>query len=62
MKIKKFFFLGAGVSLAKNLEWVYLNQEKFVIVASSAVLKHLRILEIIPDIILAVDGQKDTDA
>lgn len=56
---KKILFLGAGVSLAKNLEWIYLNQEKFVIVASSAVLKHLRILEIIPDIILAVDGQKE---
>lgn len=55
---KKILFLGAGVSLAKNLEWVYLNQDKFIIVASSAVLKHLRILEIIPDIILAIDGQK----
>ncbi|HJE03666.1 hypothetical protein AAX26_00592 [Aliarcobacter thereius] len=56
---KKVLFLGAGVSLAKNLEWLYLNQEKFVIVASSAVLKHLRILEIIPDTILAIDGQKE---
>ncbi|MCG3685608.1 motility associated factor glycosyltransferase family protein [Aliarcobacter butzleri] len=56
---KKVLFLGAGVSLAKNLEWVYLNQEKFIIVASSAVLKHLRILDIVPDIILAIDGQKD---
>lgn len=56
---KKVLFLGAGVSLAKNLELVYLNQEKFIIVASSAVLKHLRILDIVPDIILAIDGQKD---
>ncbi|WP_418179606.1 6-hydroxymethylpterin diphosphokinase MptE-like protein [Aliarcobacter lanthieri] len=56
---KKILFLGAGVSLAKNLEWIYLNQEKFIIVASSAVLKHLRILNIIPDIILVIDGQKD---
>ncbi|MFX4242241.1 6-hydroxymethylpterin diphosphokinase MptE-like protein [Aliarcobacter butzleri] len=56
---KKVLFLGAGVSLAKNLEWIYLNQEKFIIVASSAVLKHLRILNIIPDIILVIDGQKD---
>jgi len=55
---KKVLFLGAGVSLAKNLEWVYLNQEKFILVASSAVLKHLRILDIIPDIIIALDGQK----
>lgn len=56
---KKVLFLGAGVSLAKNLEWIYLNQEKFIIVASSAVLKHLRILDIVPDIILAIDGQKE---
>ncbi|RBQ26600.1 6-hydroxymethylpterin diphosphokinase MptE-like protein [Arcobacter sp. CECT 9188] len=56
---KKVLFLGAGVSLAKNLEWIYLNQEKFIIVASSAVLKHLRILDIVPDIILVIDGQKD---
>jgi len=55
---KKVLFLGAGVSLARNLEWVYLNQEKFIIVVSSAVLKHLRILDIIPDIIIAIDGQK----
>lgn len=56
---KKVLFLGAGLSLAKNLEWLYLNQEKFVVVASSAVLKHLKILDIIPDIILAIDGQKE---
>lgn len=56
---KKVLFLGAGVSLAKNLEWLYLNQENFIIVATSAVLKHLQILEIIPDIIILLDGQKD---
>jgi len=56
---KKILFLGAGVSLAKNLEWIYLNQEKFILAASSAVLKHLRILDIIPDIIIAIDGQKE---
>lgn len=56
---KKVIFLGAGVSLAKNLEWLYLNQENFIIVASSAVLKHLQILEIIPDIIILIDGQKE---
>ncbi len=56
---KKVLFLGAGVSLAKNIEWLYTNQNKFVIVASSAVLKHLQILDIIPDIIILIDGQKD---
>lgn len=56
---KKVIFLGAGVSLAKNIEWLYSNQNKFVIVATSAVLKHLQILDIIPDIIILIDGQKD---
>lgn len=59
LKNKKVLFLGAGVSLEKNFEWLYLNQEEFIIVASSAVLKHLKILDIVPDIILAIDGQKD---
>ena len=56
---KKVIFLGAGVSLAKNLEWLYLNRNNFIIVASSAVLKHLQILDIYPDIIILIDGQKD---
>ena len=56
---KKVIFLGAGVSLAKNLEWLYLNRDNFIIVASSAVLKHLQILDIYPDIIILIDGQKD---
>jgi hypothetical protein len=56
---KKVLFLGAGVSLARNIEWLYTNQNKFIIVASSAVLKHLQILDIVPDIILLIDGQKD---
>lgn len=56
---KKVIFLGAGVSLAKNIEWLYLNRNNFIIVASSAVLKHLQILDIYPDIIILIDGQKD---
>ena len=56
---KKVIFLGAGVSLAKNIEWLYLNRPNFIIVASSAVLKHLEILDINPDIIILIDGQKD---
>jgi hypothetical protein len=58
-KNKKVIFLGAGVSLAKNIEWLYINRNSFIIVASSAVLKHLQILDIYPDIIILIDGQKD---
>jgi hypothetical protein len=59
LKNKKVVFLGAGVSLAKNIEWLYLNRNNFIVVASSAVLKHLQILDIYPDIIILIDGQKD---
>jgi hypothetical protein len=56
---KKVLFLGAGPSLSRNLEWVYLNQDNFIIVAASATLKRLELLGIIPDIVLIVDGSKD---
>ena len=58
LKNEKVLFLGAGPSLGKKIEWLYLNQKKFIIVASSAVLKYLQILDIVPDIILVIDGQK----
>ncbi len=58
LKNEKVLFLGAGPSLSKKIEWLYLNQKKFIIVASSAILKYLQILDIVPDIILVIDGQK----
>lgn len=51
-------FLGAGPSLASNIEWIYMNQDKFIIIAASATLKRLELLRIIPDIIFVVDGGK----
>lgn len=50
-------FLGAGPSLASNIEWVYLHQDAFIIVCAAACLKRLELLDIVPDIILSVDGQ-----
>jgi len=52
-------FLGAGPSLPPNLEWIYMNQDNFFIIAASATLKRLEVLGIIPDIILIVDGAKE---
>lgn len=54
---KPILFLGAGHSLAKNIEWIYMNQDKFLIVCAAACLKRLELLDIIPDIILSIDGQ-----
>ena len=50
-------FLGAGPSLASNIEWVYLHQDAFIIVCAAACLRRLELLDIVPDIILSVDGQ-----
>ncbi len=51
-------FLGAGPSLEKDLNFVYLNKNKFIIVAVAATLKLLETKNIIPDIIITVDGQE----
>lgn len=56
---KSVLFLGAGVSVSSYLEWIYLHQDRFIIVCASAILKRLELLGIIPDIILVIDGQKD---
>lgn len=55
---KPVLYLGAGPSLPKNIEWVYMNQDKFVVACASAALKRLELLDIVPDIILVVDAQE----
>ena len=56
---KPVLFLGAGPSLAKNIEWIYMNQDKFLIITATACLKRLELLDIVPDIILSIDGQNN---
>lgn len=56
LEMKKVLFLGAGPSLEKNLNFVYKNKDKFIIVAVAATLKTLEQKKIIPDIIITVDG------
>lgn len=55
---KNILFLGAGPSLEKDLDFVHLNKNKFIIVAIAATLKTLETKNIIPDIIITVDGQE----
>jgi hypothetical protein len=55
---KPVLFLGAGPSLAQDIEWVYMNQDSFIIVCAAACLKRLELLDIIPDVILTIDGQE----
>lgn len=54
---KPVLFLGAGPSLASSIEWVYLYQDAFIVVCAAACLKRLELLDIVPDVILSVDGQ-----
>jgi hypothetical protein len=50
--------LTAGPSLAKNIEWLQQNHQKFLIVAVSATLKMLYKHNIVPDIVTHLDGFK----
>jgi hypothetical protein len=54
---KPILFLGAGPSLASSIEWVYLHQDAFIVVCAAACLRRLELLDIVPDMILSVDGQ-----
>jgi len=48
--------LAAGPSFKKNIEWVKENQDKFIILAVSAVLNTLHAHGIKPDIVTHIDG------
>lgn len=54
---KDVLLLGAGPSIEKNLDFISQNKDKFIIVAVAATLKILASKNIIPDIIITVDGQ-----
>ena len=56
---KPFLILGAGPSLHANIEWVQQNQEKFLIVAVSAMLSTLEEHNIKPAIITHTHGFDD---
>ncbi len=54
---KPILFLGAGPSLGENIEWVYMNQDSFILVCAAGALKRCELLDIVPDVILSIDGQ-----
>lgn len=55
---KPLLLLAAGPSLAKNIEWLKENYQKFIVVAVSATLRVLYEHNIVPDIVTHVDGFK----
>jgi hypothetical protein len=56
---KPFLLLGAGPTIAQNLQWIKQHQEKFIIVAVSALLSVLEEHNIKPSIITHVHGFDD---
>ncbi|MEA3554422.1 MAG: 6-hydroxymethylpterin diphosphokinase MptE-like protein [Campylobacterota bacterium] len=58
LKNKPVLLLGAGPSLATNLQWIKKNKSKFFIVAIGATIKKLIHHDIVPDMIISADGQK----
>lgn len=55
---KPILFLGAGPSLSEEIDWVFKNQDNFIIVSMAAVLNKLINHKIIPDIITTVDSSE----
>lgn len=51
-------FLGGGLSLKENIDFIVENQNKFLIVCVAAVLKILENYEIVPDIIISSDSSE----
>jgi hypothetical protein len=54
---KPILFIGAGPSLEQNKDFVSKNKDKFTIICASGALRRLQTLDIIPNIILTIDGQ-----
>jgi len=53
---KPFIVIAAGPSLQKNLSWLKVNQDRFIIMAVSSTLKILYNNNIVPDIVTHLDG------
>lgn len=58
---KPILYIGAGPSLNDNIEWVYENQDRFIIVTMAATLNILFENKIKPDIITTLDPQHYVD-
>lgn len=57
---KPVILLAAGPSLQKNISWLKENQNKFIIIALSAVLSILEKEQIKPDIVTHIDGLEES--
>jgi len=57
-KDKPVLILGAGPSFKKNINWLKKNHQKFIIIATTAVLNYLYKNDIKPDIMTHIDGNE----
>ena len=54
---KPVLYIGAGPSLDQNIDWIFKNKAKFIIVSMAAACKKLIAHDIIPDIVGTLDPQ-----
>ena len=55
LKDKKVLIISAGPSIDESIEWIYKNQDKFIIVCVDIILRKLEKNKIVPDIVVSID-------
>lgn len=55
LKNKKVLIVSAGPSIDERIDWIYENQDKFIIVCVDIILKKLEKNNIVPDIVVSID-------
>ena len=57
LQMKPVLYIGAGPSLDDNLDWIFKNKDKFIIISMAAACKKLISNGIIPDVVGTLDPQ-----
>lgn len=55
LKDKKVLIVSGGPSVDKHIDWIYENQDKFIILCVDVILKKLESHKITPDIVVSID-------
>lgn len=55
LKNKKVLLISGGPSVDNHIDWIYENQDKFIIICVDVILKKLEKHKVIPDIVVSID-------
>lgn len=55
LKDKKVLIISGGPSVDNHIDWIYENQDKFIIICVDVILKKLEKHKVIPDIVVSID-------